>query len=100
MNRRLIILFLAILSIGFYLRFYQLGVNPPHLYWDEASLGYNAYTIATSFRDEHGEFLPLDRFIAFGDYKPPGYIYAAVPSILLLGLNEFSVRLPSAIAGF
>lgn len=81
------------------LRIYKLGVNPPSLYWDEASLGYNAYTILTSHRDEHGEFLPISRFIAFGDYKPPGYIYAAVPSIALFGLTEFGVRFPSMIAG-
>ncbi len=93
------ILFLLIIILAFSLRFFRLGENPPSLYWDEASLGYNAYTIATSLHDEHGEFLPLARFIAFGDYKPPGYIYAAVPAILIFGLNEFSVRFPSMLAG-
>jgi hypothetical protein len=88
-----------IFSLGFLLRFYHLGSNPPSLYWDEASLGYNAYTISTTLRDEHGEYLPLARFIAFGDYKPPGYIYATVPFILIFGVNEFAVRLPSMLAG-
>lgn len=92
-------LFILIIILAFSLRIFHLGINPPSLYWDEASLGYNAYTIATSLKDEHGEFLPLARFIAFGDYKPPGYIYAAVPSILIFGLNEFSVRFPSMLAG-
>lgn len=90
---------LLIIALAFLLRLFKLGVNPPALYWDEASLGYNAYTIATSGKDEHGEFLPSARFMAFGDYKPPGYIYATVPSIWLFGLNEFSVRLPSMLAG-
>ncbi|MBI4991485.1 glycosyltransferase family 39 protein [Candidatus Gottesmanbacteria bacterium] len=94
------LLFILILIIAIALRLFKFGTNPPSLYWDEASLGYNAYLIATSGHDEHGEFLPLSRFIAFGDYKPPGYIYSTVPSILLFGLNEFSVRLPSLIAGF
>lgn len=94
------ILILFVLLLAFFLRFFKLGENPASLYWDEASLGYNAYTIATSLRDEHGEFLPLARFIAFGDYKPPGYIYAAAPSVLLFGLNEFAVRFPSMLAGF
>lgn len=93
------IFFLLILLLAFFLRFFKLGENPVSLYWDEVSLGYNAYTIATSLRDEHGEFMPLARFIAFGDYKPPGYIYATVPSVLLLGLNEFAVRFPSMLAG-
>jgi 4-amino-4-deoxy-L-arabinose transferase-like glycosyltransferase len=90
---------ILILFLGFFLRFYQLGSNPPSLYWDEASLGYNGYSIATSLKDEHGQFLPLDRFIAFGDYKPPGYIYAAAASIKAFGLDEFSVRFPSMLAG-
>lgn len=81
------------------LRLYKLGQNPPNLYWDEVSLGYNAYSILKTGRDEHGQFLPIDRFVAFGDYKPPGYIYMTVPFIWLFGLNEFSVRLPSALAG-
>lgn len=92
-------LFITIICLAFILRIFLLGKNPPSLYWDEASLGYNAYSIATTLRDEHGEFLPLSRFIAFGDYKPPGYIYAAVPSVLLFDLNEFAVRLPSMLAG-
>lgn len=93
------ILFCLVIILAFYLRFFQLEKNPPSLYWDEASLGYNAYTIATSGYDEHGEFLPLARFIAFGDYKPPGYIYITAPFILLFGLNEFALRFPSATAG-
>jgi 4-amino-4-deoxy-L-arabinose transferase-like glycosyltransferase len=91
------VIFIFILAIV--LRFWNLAGNPPALYWDEASLGYNAYAIATTGRDEHGEFLPLTRFIAYGDYKPPGYIYATVPFIWIFGLNEFSVRFVSALSG-
>lgn len=81
------------------LRLYKLDSNPPSLYWDETSLGYNAYSILKTGRDEHGKFLPLTNFAAFGDYKPPGYIYAAVPSIAIFGLNEFAIRFPSALFG-
>ena len=95
-NKIILILIIILAAI---LRFCNITDVPVSLYWDEASLGYNAYSIATTLRDEHGEFLPIRRFIAFGDYKPPGYIYAAAASIKLLGLSEFSVRLPSAIAG-
>ncbi len=92
-------LFIAVVLLALFLRVYKVEEIPPSLYWDEASLGYNAYSIAESGYDEHGEFLPLDRFIAFGDYKPPGYIYTAVPFIKLLDLNELSIRLPSVLAG-
>lgn len=49
--------------------------------------------------DEHGEKYPLARFIAFGDYKPPGYIYSIVPFMAVFGVNEWAVRLPSALSG-
>lgn len=93
------ILFICILVLATILRLFNLSQNPPSLNWDEASLGYNAYTILTSAKDEHGEFLPLARFIAYGDFKPPGYIYAIVPSIFIFGLNEFTIRFPSVISG-
>ena len=89
----LIILFLATI-----LRLWNLGGNPPHLSPDEASLGYNAYSILKTGRDEYGELLPTI-FKSFGDYKPGLYVYLSVPVIATLGLSEFSVRLPSAIAG-
>ena len=88
-----------IVLLGFFLRTWKLGSNPPGLYWDEVSLGWNAYSVLKTGFDEHGRFLPIDTFFAFGDYKPPLYIYAAVPSIWLFGLNEFAVRAPSVAAG-
>ncbi len=99
MKKTIIFILICIVGLGALLRFYQLGRNPPSLYWDEVSLGFNAYSILTTGRDEHGEWFPLTRFIAFGDYKPPGYIYTTVPSIALFGLTEFAVRFPSAFFG-
>lgn len=93
-----VLLGLIVLAAGI-LRIYKVNVNPPSLSWDEVSIGYNAYSILKTGRDEHGKLLPLDTFIAYGDYKPPLSIYATVPAVALFGLNEFSVRLPSAIAG-
>lgn len=96
--RNKLILWLIII-FGAVLRLWGLGGNPPGLYWDEVSLGWNAYSILKTGFDEHGRFLPIDTFYAFGDYKPPLYIYAVVLSIKVFGLNEFAVRLPSALAG-
>lgn len=92
-------LLILIIFLAFFLRFYEINSIPPSLYWDEASLGYNAYSILKTAKDEHGKFLPLTNFAAFGDYKPPGYIYATVPSIAIFGLNEFAIRFPSALFG-
>jgi 4-amino-4-deoxy-L-arabinose transferase-like glycosyltransferase len=87
-----------VLLIAVILRTLFFNQSPPSLNWDEASLGYNAYSILKTGKDEWGRAMPVT-FEAFGDYKLPGYIYTAVPFIALLGLNELAVRLPSVIAG-
>lgn len=91
------LLFLIIIISAFF-RLLNLNIVPPHLTPDEAALGYNAYSILKTGRDEHGKLLPLV-FKSFGDYKPGLYIYATVPFVAVLGLNEWSVRLPSALSG-
>lgn len=92
--------FLLILICVFFLvtRFYKISEIPPSVYWDEASIGYNAYAISQDGKDEWGELLPL-HFRAFGEFKLPVYIYATAVSVKLFGLNEFSVRLPSIFFG-
>lgn len=94
MNRLLIL----IVFIAAILRFYQLGVNPPSLTWDEASLGYNAYSILQTGADEYGNKFPIS-IRSFDDYKPALYTYLTVPFIKIFGLNEFAVRVPSALIG-
>lgn len=88
-----------IIFVALILRVVGLGTNPPAISWDEASIGYNAYTILTTGRDEHGRLFPLDAFAAFGDYKPPLPTYITVPFVAVFGLNEVAVRLPSALFG-
>lgn len=91
--------FVAVLFLAFILRFWNLGINPPSLYWDEVSQGFNSFSILKTGFDEHHEFLPIARFQAFGDYKAPVYIYLDVVPILLFGQTEFAVRFPSAFFG-
>ena len=93
-----IVILLAIIVLAAVLRLYKLSVNPPGLYWDEAVLGYDAYSILKTGKDHHGDFLPLF-FESFGDWKLPGYHYLLVPSIAIFGLSEFAVRFPSALLG-
>lgn len=97
-NISIIALFLIIIFAAI-LRLINMPSIPPSLSWDEVSLGYNAYSIAKTGHDEHGKLFPLSVFESYGDYKPPGYIYADVPFVYFLGLTEFAVRLPSVIAG-
>ncbi len=89
---------LIILLLASVLRLWDLQGIPPHLRNDEAALGYNAYSILKTGRDEHGQFLPII-FQSFGDWKMGLYIYLTVPFIAILGLNELAVRLPSALSG-
>ena len=77
-------------------RLYKISEIPASVYWDEASIGYNAYSIAETGRDEWGKFLPI-HFRAFGEFKLPVYIYATVASVKLFGLNEFALRFPAVL---
>lgn len=77
-------------------RLYQIDSVPPSLYWDEASIAYNAYSVATTGRDEWGDPLPL-HFRAFGEFKLPVYIYSVAVFEKLLGLTETTVRLPAVL---
>ena len=92
------ILIALIFCFALILRVFLLGKFPPSLNRDEAALGWNAYSILKTGKDEWGKFLPLS-FKSFGDYKMPLYIYLCVPSIAIFGLNEFAVRFPSALFG-
>ena len=80
------------------IRLFQLGNIPGTLNRDEAALGYNAYLLLESSKDEWGESWPL--FLrSFGDYKLIGYPVALLPGLSLFGLNDWVVRFPSALAG-
>jgi 4-amino-4-deoxy-L-arabinose transferase-like glycosyltransferase len=92
------LLIFAVILAGFILRAYRLDQIPSGFFADEASIGYNAYTILTKGTDEYGTKYPLF-FKAFGEYKSPIQTYSTVPMIKLFGLNEFSVRLTSALYG-
>ncbi|TMF18054.1 MAG: hypothetical protein E6I33_00480, partial [Chloroflexi bacterium] len=75
-----------------------LAASPPGLYSDEASIGYNAWTIAHFGTDQYGTPWPL-LFRDFGDYKSPLSTYPLAPLTLFLPLTPTVTRLPSAFAG-
>ncbi len=92
------ILLAVIVVIATVLRLWNLGSVPPSPDWDEAALGYNAYSILQTGKDEYGKFMPIV-LQSFDDYKPALYTYTIIPFIPLFGVTLIAVRLPSAIFG-
>ncbi len=86
---------LFILLIASLLRFWNIS-RIPSLNPDEAALGYNAYSLLETGKDEHGIAWPL-HFKSFGDFKPGGYVYLAMPFVKIFGLTPLAVRLPNLI---
>lgn len=90
-------LLIIIILLSSLLRLYKLGEYPA-LNADEAAIGYNAYSLIETGKDEHGNPWPI-HFQSFNDYKPGGYVYVVLPFVYLFGLNEWSVRIPGALLG-
>ncbi len=87
-----------ILVLAAFLRLLMLDKIPAALNWDEVSQGYTAYSISQTGRDEWGQFMPIF-FRSYGEWKSAVYIYLLVPMVKFFGLNAWSVRIPSALAG-
>lgn len=91
-------LLLGVLLLAFSLRLYRVTENPPSLNWDETSIGYNAYSILKTGKDEWNQHFPV-HFKSYGEYKLPLQIYASIPGIYFFGLNELGVRITPVIYG-
>lgn len=92
------LLLILITLFGFSLRFYQFTKTPIGFNWDEASVGYNAYSLLETGRDEFGRSWPL--FIeSFGDFKTGLYSILLVPIINQFGLSVFTVRILNVFIG-
>ena len=89
---------LIIVIIATLIRVVALDKFPAGLNADEAAIGYNAWSLLETGKDEHSTSWPLV-FRSFDDYKPPMYFYLVLPFVKFLGLNIWAVRLPSAILG-
>ena len=87
-----IVILAAVLRLSF------LGSVPLSLNWDEVSMGYTAYSLGLTGRDEWGEPLPIF-FRSYGEWKSAVYIYLLVPLIKIFGMSAWVVRLPSALMG-
>lgn len=97
-NKLTVLILATIFICGFLMRTVNLSSYPVGFQIDEASLGYNAYSILQTGKSEAGTFLPL-YIDTFGDQRPTGYNYLTVPSVAIFGLTIFATRLPGAVVG-
>jgi len=95
-NRTILLALIVLLAA--ILRLWQIGLVPPSPDWDEASYGYNAYSLLKTGKDEYGKTLPIV-LQSFNDYKPALYVYLVMPFILFFDVSVIAVRLPSVLAG-
>lgn len=93
-NIALLIIFMA----GFFVRLFAVGKYPLGLNQDEASAGYDAFSILYYGIDRNGMSYPV-HLIAWGSGQNALYSYLCMPFILVFGLTEFSIRLPMALMG-
>lgn len=88
--------FSAIVLLAVFLRLYQIGTVPPSASLDEASVGFNAYSIIHTGADEYGTTFPI-LLRAYDDWRPAMHVYTTIPFVKLFGLTTEAVRLPSVI---
>ena len=84
--------------IGILARLILIGQVPYGLNQDEASAGYEAWSILNYGIDRHGISYPV-HLIAWGSGQNIAYSWFCMPFIALFGLSEFTVRLPMALIG-
>lgn len=97
-GKKLSLILVLIFSLAAFLRLFQLDNVPPGFHIDEVSVGYNAYSLLQTGRDENGNLLPF-YIDSFGDFRPAGYFYLTAPFIKVFGLNDFAARFPAALFG-
>ncbi len=90
-------LLLLIILLAAFLYLYKINQLPIGLSDDEAAVGYSAYSILLTGKDEFGKFFPI-AFRFFGAYTPPLYVYLTVPAIKIFGVSAAAVRIPSGLA--
>ncbi len=88
----------VIILIGFIIRIIYLSTNPPGLNQDEASIGYDAYSILNYGIDRNNFHNPL-YLVSWGSGQNALYLYLLLPFIKIFGLSTEILRLPQAICG-
>jgi hypothetical protein len=89
----------VIFGVALFVRFFQLGHVPYSLYWDEMAMYVDVKSVLQTGKDMFGRPWFQVMYPSYGDYKLPVLIWLATLSSKIFGLSEFSLRLPSALAG-
>ncbi|MBN1347440.1 MAG: glycosyltransferase family 39 protein [Phycisphaerae bacterium] len=98
--RRPILVLVAILVVAASLRLAGLGrVAPPGLNQDEAANAWNAYCMLKTGQDQAGARWPIFYSRCLGANRSTLYLYVLLPFQAVGGLNVWTTRVPSAIAG-
>ncbi len=98
MSLRRKIIFYAILIVAIACRIILFVSHPGGLNQDEASIGYEAWSLLTSGMDRNGMSWPV-HFIAWGSGQNALYAYLSLPFIKVFGLHVFSIRLVNLLCG-
>lgn len=98
-KKNVLVLLFSIIILSSFLRFYKLTSIPPGATLDEVSIGYNAFTIATTGTDQDGNFLPVGHFRSLADYKLPLEIYIVSFFQKLFGNTVLTIRFSAALFG-
>jgi 4-amino-4-deoxy-L-arabinose transferase-like glycosyltransferase len=87
----------CIVLVAAALRLYGLSPVPDGYQPDEVVTGYDAFALALTGADHHGNHLPL-LFESYGDWASPLLTYLTVPFVALGGLSAVTIRLPGVLA--
>jgi len=98
-KRTFCLLYLTIVILAVLVRLFALGKYPPGIYWDEAAILADAKKVAATGTDLHGLSPWHLIYPSYGDYKLAPYIWAVTACVRIFGVNYFSLRLPSCLAG-
>ena len=87
-----------VLAFGSFIRIFLIDKMPNALNVDEASSGYDAYSLLHFGVDRGGNSFPVYLY-AWGSGQSVLYTYVSIPFVAIMGLTEYSIRLPMALAG-
>ena len=89
----------SIFLLALFLRLWHLGSLPKIFFVDEVLSGYVGHYILQNGVDIYNHAWPKLYFNNFGDYYIIGPMYLDGLSTFIFGVNQFAVRLPTALMG-